>query len=283
MKKLTSILIVVLTTTFILTSCQGSKSKEAEKVKNEGKVIVLNGQGKNDTIDYKGVGCVENIKDTALLNTIIREMSERTKKLLNFPLTFNPQKIELTVIKQDSLYYFDSNKKIENTILVIAKSFYIAKNAYGTEIEGDNMTSFYVKDDKITDLEDQIRLDSLKFDGENINRKLSLYSKYDESAIDILPTKGKDYIVFSSLNCVDEGTWLLIGLENGEEIKLISWNDFNCDGKSYFNPFSSKQVQKLKEVKIKSISIVDKKSVTCMVPKNETDYFIQLMKLMYKN
>lgn len=283
MKKLTSILIVVLTTTFILTSCQSSKSKEAEKVKNEGKVIVLNGQGKNDTIDYKGVGCVENIKDTALLNTIIREMSERTKKLLNFPLTFNPQKIELTVIKQDSLYYFDSNKKIENTILVIAKSFYIAKNAYGTEIEGDNMTSFYVKDDKITDLEDQIRLDSLKFDGENINRKLSLYSKYDESAIDILPTKGKDYIVFSSLNCVDEGTWLLIGLENGEEIKLISWNDFNCDGKSYFNPFSSKQVQKLKEVKIKSISIVDKKSVTCMVPKNETDYFIQLMKLMYKN
>jgi hypothetical protein len=283
MKKLTSILIVVLTTTFILSSCQGSKNKEAEKVKNEGKVIVLNGQGKNDTIDYKGVGCVENIKDTALLNTIIREMSERTKKLLNFPLTFNPQKIELTVIKQDSLYYFDSNKKIENTILVIAKSFYIAKNAYGTEIEGDNMTSFYVKDDKITDLEDQIRLDSLKFEGENINRKLSLYSKYDDSAIDILPTKGKDYIVFSSLNCVDEGTWLLIGLENGEEIKLVSWNDFNCDGKSYFNSLSNKQVQKLKEVKIKSISIVDKKSVTCMVPKNESDYFIQLMKLLYKN
>jgi len=282
MKKLTSILMVALATTFFFNSCQSAKSKEEEKVKNVGKTIVEDGKGLKDTIDFKGVGCEENIKDTALFNTVIREVTKRTKNRLNFPLSFNPQRVELTIIKQDSLYYFENNKKIENALLVIAKYFYIAKNAYGTEIEGDNTLAFYIKDNKITDLEEKIILDSLKFNGENISRKLSLYSTYDNSSIDILPTKDKDFIVFSSLNCVDEGTWLLVKFENGEEVKLVSWNDFNCDGKSYFHPFNSKQVQKLKVNKIKSISIVDKKSVNCMVPKNESDYFMQLVNLYSK-
>ena len=35
-------------------------------------------------------------------------------------------------------------------------------------------------------------------------------------------------------SCVGEGSTLHVIFENGENTKLISWNDFNCEGKNYF-------------------------------------------------
>jgi hypothetical protein len=72
---------------------------------------------------------------------------------------------------------------------------------------------------------------------------------------------------------------LLLGLENGEEIKLISWNDFNCDGNSFFKGFTAAQKEKLKANRLKTITIVDDKSMVCSVPLNQSDYWQQVLSL----
>jgi hypothetical protein len=73
----------------------------------------------------------------------------------------------------------------------------------------------------------------------------------------------------------------MLDLENGEEVKLVSWNDFNCDGLSFFRQLSKSQIEMLRKTPLKSVSIIGGSNATCLVPKNKSDYFMQLVKLWY--
>jgi len=112
----------------IISSCKEGNEEEGEKVTNSGKTIAENGQGKKDSIDFNCIGCEENIKDIDLFNDIIEEATKQTREGLNFPLNFMPKSISLSVAKEDSLYYFDDNKKIKNVLSVFAEDKYIGKN-----------------------------------------------------------------------------------------------------------------------------------------------------------
>jgi len=279
MKTLSKIVIVL--SVILFGACQ---NKEFTQVKNDGRVIVLDGQSKNDTLVFKGVGCIEYITDTALFNLIIKESSERTMKVLNFPLSYNPQELGLVVTKEDSLFNFANNKKFENTFKVISKMKYIAKNAFGTEIAGEYYSSYYIVNNKITDISQKIKLEDLKFNGEGIiNRTLNLYSLDGKDHIEIIPTDHKTFIVSSSITCIDKEAWLVFHLEKDEEVRLISWNDFNCEGTSYFRALDQDQVQKFKTFRLDYITLTDDNSIVCVVPENESDYFMQLIKLTYKD
>jgi|688.fasta_scaffold112802_3 hypothetical protein len=275
MKKLTSISII-LSSAIFLYSCNNANSA---KVNNSGKITVENGKGEKDTIDFLCTGCKENIKTIVLFDKVINEANLLTKNSLNYPLSFIPKSVDLTVIKEDSLYYFESNKKIENVIHVIAKYAYIAKNSYGNELEGEALNSFYIKDENVKDLENEIKLEKLSFVDKYINRTLAGYGKNSEF-IEFTPTKDKLILVQSSLGCVDEGSAFQITLENGEVIELISWNDFNCDGTSYFRWYNTSQIEKLKTSRIKYLFIYSRgESVMVTIPKNKSDYFQQLIGL----
>jgi hypothetical protein len=261
----------------LIISCNsgGSKSEETQ-VLNEGSAIIENGKGINDTIPYKCIGCKEYL-NLEMFEKVKKESSKIAKKNLNNPLSFIPQSMDIVIIKEDSLYNFETNKKIDSVLTVLTTYKCIGQNAYGTEMNVEQIISFYLVNGAINDISESIKLEDLKFEDKSINRILSL--SYNNSFIEIIPTKDKILIVNSSISCVDEGTWLLINLLNGDEIKLVSWNDFNCDGKSYFRWFSKQQIEKLKANKIESISLIDDKSVAIIVPKNKSDYLVQLLNL----
>lgn len=280
MKKLTSITMILISASLLVYSCKSETTTAVEMVKvtNNGEVIVENGKGIKDTINFQCTGCEENIKEISLFNKITKEASLRTKKSLNYPLSFIPKKIELTVIKEDSLFYFENNKRIEKLTFIIAKYGYIGKNSYGNELEGDAFQSFYIQDNEIVDLKDEIKLDSLYFD-KYINRTLSGFDN-DNGFIEFTPTKRKSIILKSSLSCVDEGSQFQIILENDTEVELSSWNDFNCEGTSYFKWFNKSQIAKLKASKVKYLYIYSEgKSVMVRLAKNKSDYFQQLIEL----
>jgi len=259
-----------------VSSC--SSNNDTEKVEDQGKVIIKNGKDENDTITFNCVGCTKHIKEYSVFKKIVEEAGNKTKSALHFPLSFNPENLDLTIIKQDSMYYFDNNKKIENLLFVISDYKYVAKNSYGNELEGSQSNSFYVKDNNIIELEDKIKLEDLRF-SDVINRTLSGFRNNDEF-IELIPLKDKSIIVKSSLNCVDEGTNFMFILENEKEINLYSWNDFNCEGNSYFEWFNKEQIESLKLSRIKYMYInSDGESVMVNVPKNQSDYMQQLLNL----
>jgi hypothetical protein len=276
MKTIINSLLII--TLLLFFSCS-NKNGQNKIIDNNGKMVVLNGKGISDTVLFQCLGCKENIKDTSVFNSIFREASLRVKNKLSYPLSFDPVRIEITTTVKDSLIDVSSNKLISNVLSVIAKYFYTAKNGYGNELEGNSYVSFYFKDSKIEEIEDKIKLDSLQFNDKIINRTLSLYTPNEDASIEIIPSRDKSLIVITSLNCVDENAWLVIKLENDTEIRLTSWNDFNCEGRAYFNKLSASQQKQLASSPVKFISFVDKKSVSCIVPPNEKDYFIQLISL----
>ena len=278
--KILKLMIMPLTmyfTTILMISCGSSVEKTKEKtVLNEGTTIVENGKGLNDTIPFKCIGCKENLT-FEMFEVVKNESSKLAKNNLNNPLSFKPVSMDIVVITEDSLYSFETNSKIDSVKTVLTTYKYIGQNAYGTEISGEQIISFYLVNGAVKDISEEIKLEDLKFEGKSINRTLSI--SYNDKFIEIIPTKDESLIVESSISCVDEGTWFLIKLLNGDEIKLVSWNDFNCEGTSYFRWFSKQQIEKLKSNKIESISIVDDKSVAVIVAKNKSDYFIQLLNL----
>lgn len=69
-------------------------------------------------------------------------------------------------------------------------------------------------------------------------------------------------------NCVDQGSTLDIIFENGEKIKLTSWNKFNCKGTSYFT-LSDNHRKIFSESKIKAVRFTEKKSRDKMTSKTE--------------
>lgn len=274
MKKIIMMMALMMCFAILIIGC-GEKSKK-EIVLNEGTVIVQNGKGLNDTIPFTCVGCQENLS-FEMFEIVKNENAKRAKDNLINPLSFKSVSMDIVIIKEDSLYDFETNEKIDSVLTVITKYQYIGQNAYGTEISGGHTISFYLVNGLIEDISENIKLENLKFEDEIINR--NLYLSHEDGFIDILPTEGKSLIVNTSIGCVDEGTMLFIKLLNGDEIKLNSWNEFNCDGISYFRLVAKEDIEKLKYSPIERISVVDDEYIGISVPKNNSDYFIQLINL----
>jgi hypothetical protein len=276
MHKLT--FIPVLSIALLFNAC-GESPKTTEEITNQGNVILENGKGEKDSVSYQCVGCKELVKSKKLFDKIVNEASELTKNGLNFPLSYLPKSMEISIIKEESLVDVENNKKMEDIMQVISEIKYIAKNAYGNELEGESIQSFYLQGEKIVDLADKIKLPKLQFEAGFINRTLS-GQEGTEDFIEFTPQKDKSIILKTSLSCVAEGAVFQINLENGEKIELNSWNDFNCDGVSYFHWFSEKQMDMLKTSKLKELFFYsDGEAVMVNIPKNQRDYFSQLFLL----
>jgi len=276
MKKLSIILVVV--TLFTFTNC---KPKVDNSVKDMGTAIVLDGKGQNDTINYTCVNC-EELLNKSSFEKIVTTSTEETRKLMKFPRSFIPLKMEITIIKKDSIFHYETNEKIDGILRVITKYYYAAQNAYGTEAEGDTYVSFYTDTlGNVKNIENLIKLSPLHLKDDGVDRELAIY---DDDGDYIKVSVYKKYlVVYSSLSCVDEGASLTIHFDNDEKINLTSWNDFNCDGHSMFYWFNKTQSELLKKHKLKYVSIYSRgKSSFCLVPENERDYFMQLVDLYNK-
>jgi len=261
-----------------ITSCSLSEYEKDElKVTNDGITSVENGRGIIDTIPFKCIGCVENL-NYDMFNDVIKESSKIAKNNLNNPLSFKPISMDIIIVRGDSLYSYETNKKIDSVLTVITTYEYIGQNAYGTELGGEQLISFTLVDGIIKDISEDVKLEDLKFNDKYINRTLSVYNGSD--FIKVTPTNKKSIIVESSLNCVDEGAIFMVTLLNDKEIEIKSWNDFNCDGLSYFDFYNKTKQDMLKGIGIKYLYIYSRgKSVMVKVPKNKSDYFQQLINL----
>lgn len=271
MKKLLIFLSII-----SLQSCKSDLTK-SNIVEDTGAVVVKNGRDLPDTINYTCIGC-KSLLTPELFTTIQTEATKKAKNNLNNPLSFIPVSQDITIIELDSLINFETGKKIDSVLSAVVNYSYIGKNAYGTEMGGEQLIYLYLVSGQIKDLSNEIKLQDLKFNDKYINR--TLFCSKEDEFIELIPTKDKSIIINSSLGCVDIGANLILTLQDGSEVKILSWNDFNCEGKSYFNPFSQNQVQKLKSSPIKYIHIYSRsKSQLLEVPKNQSDYLQQFFGL----
>lgn len=271
-------LISILSMALIFQAC-GESPKTTEEITNKGNVVLENGKGEMDSVSYQCAGCKELIHTKKLFDKIVSQASEMAKNGLNFPLSYQPKSMELSIIKEESLVDVENNKKMKDITQVISEIKYIAKNAYGNELEGESLYSFYLQGDKVVDIADKIKLPKLQFEDGFINRTLSGQEGEDQF-IEFTPQKDKSIIVKTNLSCVEEAALFQINLENGEKIELNSWNDFNCDGVSYYHWFSDKQIELLKSSKIIDLFFYsDGESVKVDIPKNQRDYFSLLFNI----
>ena len=89
-------------------------------------------------------------------------------------------------------------------------------------------------------------------------------------------------IVKSSYSCIDENTELTFhfsGLSEKDNLKIKSWNKFNCDGDSYYQ-LTKEQLNYLKGKKVQFIHMYYKESLICYIDNNQSDYFDQLASLI---
>ena len=278
MKNLLQSFIAILSFTLVLNACS-TDSKPQDEISNKGKVTVENGKSEKDTIPMTCTGCKEHLQTKKLFDRVVNHAVELTKSQLKFPLSYLPENLELTVIKEDKLIDVESNKPIKDVLQVISEVKYVAKNGYGNELNGESVNSFYIQNEKFVDLKNRIKLPKLAFEKGYINRDLNCFSD-DTDYITFIPLDDKGIIVKSNLSCVEEGSIFQITLEGGDKIEIKSWNDFNCDGTSYFHWFSPKDVEKLKSSKFVSLFFYSHGEATMVdVPKNQKDYFMQLIEL----
>lgn len=263
---------------FVFSNCT---KKVDNSVKNTGTVTVLNGKGQNDTINYTCINC-EELLDKSSFEKIVTTSTEETRKLMKFPRSFIPLKMDIIMGKKDSIFHYETNEKIDGIYQVVTKYSYAAQNAYGTEAEGETYVSFYTDTiGNVKKIENLIKRSPLQLEGDGLSRELAVYGN-DGDYVRVAVYK-KYLTVYSSLSCVDKGATLTIQFDNDEKISLTSWNDFNCDGLSMFYWFNKKQVELLKTNKLKYISIYSRgESSFCSVPENEQDYLMQLVNLYNK-
>lgn len=62
-----------------------------------------------------------------------------------------------------------------------------------------------------------------------------------------------------TITCVDNGSTLDILFEDGSKIKLVNWNDFDCEGVNYFD-LTESQTNDLKTKKLKGLRYTEKRN-----------------------
>ncbi|MES2004291.1 MAG: hypothetical protein V4450_07205 [Bacteroidota bacterium] len=94
----------------------------------------------------------------------------------------------------------------------------------------------------------------------------------------------KDQVNYSGLtvksaqigSCVDKSTLIFL-FEDDTKTTATAWNDFNCDGNSYFD-FNGKMINELSQKKLKSIRFTNGRtfdSFTYDVPEKDRSFFIE--------
>ena len=94
------------------------------------------------------------------------------------------------------------------------------------------------------------------------------------------PTLTSEMIGIGSCNEKDE---LIILLDDGEKINLISWKSFNCEGVGYFS-LTNGMIKKLRNSPLSKIRITNGRSYdsyTKEVNDEDKNYFIQLFNSYY--
>lgn len=98
-------------------------------------------------------------------------------------------------------------------------------------------------------------------------------------------TRGKDkgklyvnslYLRVIGVGCTDEGSTLDIIFENGEKTQLVNWNDFDCDGVSYFRLDGKEDL--FKSDNITAIRYTNKRNYESMTVKENIGEFSNLLK-----
>jgi YHS domain-containing protein len=279
MKK---VLILGFFTLSILAGCDKS-------LKDSGEITVPNGKGEGTKIKYACKNCLEYIEKTDVFNKVIDEITKNAKNSLKYPLSFVPVSIDINVEPITDKYYYSDNEPVEGAYNIFYTYKYIAKNAYNTEIEGEHEDVINIVGSGIMpDFYKLLRLDSLYVMESNdeyrtINRNLLAIN--NDEYIKITPMIYKDRIalvVKSSFTCLDKGTSLtfsFVDLPKGDNLKIESWNDFNCEGNAYYF-LTKKQLKQFKDRKIQYISMYYKESLVVFLDRNKQDYFDQLASLI---
>ncbi len=259
-------------------SCNNLSNSKA-KFSNTGATLVLNGRNEVDSLKFSCDSCYEILQDKTVFDTIISVVTSDAKNTLRNKLSFKPISVDLTIIRQDSVYY-TSGKPIDSLVAVIAKYKCIGKNAYGVENEVESTSLTYLINKKVANLEGKIKKSPLSLAKKGIvSRNLLLYTD-DGTTMTIQPVilnDGIHLIVTTDQSCVEDSK-LNITLANDEEISIKSWNKFNCNSTSYFR-ISPSSSEKLMTNPIKYISFSDDNLVFCSIPENEKDYFVQFVSL----
>jgi hypothetical protein len=267
----------------VIVSCT---KKNSNKVKNTDVVDVVNAYGKNDTLRYVCDSCEKYITNPDILQKIINQATEETKSIVTNPLSFLPRNVHIKVVKQDSMYYFDNGKHIDSCLLVTTDYTFVSKNYYGTDVQNTNQSNiFFIGSNIKKDFLEIVRKDSLRtiLNGSAVDRNLKLSDIDGDGTFSILPALKHpiNLLIESSISCIDKNAILTIFFEDSSEIKMNSWNDFNCSGNAYFH-LTSSHIEKLKTKKIKNISFYSDKMQFASIKKNDSDYFIQVMALLPK-
>jgi len=262
----------------ILIGCKGLTNSKP-KIANNGVTTVLNGKNEIDSLKFSCDSCYEILQDKSVFDTIIIIATNEAKNMLRNKLSFKPISVNLTIIRQDSVYY-TTGKPIDSLVAVIAKYKCIGKNAYGVEDEVESTSLTYLINNRVSNLDGKIKKKPLSL-GEKgtVSRNLSLYAD-DGGSMVIQPVKLNDgihLIVTTDKSCVEDSR-LNITFIDDEEISAKSWNKFNCNSTSYFR-LSLSNLEKLKTTPIKYVSFSEDELVFCSVPENEKDYFVQFVSL----
>jgi len=262
----------------LLLACNNTTQPNTEKVANSGTATVKTAAGTTETFKYTCTGCAENLKNAAELEQLANKTIELVKKEMEMPETLKPVSAEFVVEKRDDLFYWENNKPIENALSVTAYLSYTAQKADGSAISDEGGASFYMKDGKPANLENEIRPDSLATDQfGNIKTPLLLFSQNDEEYIVIKPLLASNTLQIEyGKNCLKKEDQLVVTFVDGADYKLQAHNVIGC--KAYFD-LTGTIVKQLGRVGVTSVKLVSQKPFTAAVPKNRSDYFMQLAKV----
>ena len=92
----------------------------------------------------------------------------------------------------------------------------------------------YIRVDKYTDKKTvkSIPVSFSEDDGNTENRSVYVQLDIEEKNGKITPSHL--YFWLKDESCVNKGSTIHVAFDNGEKTKLVSHNDFNCDGENYF-------------------------------------------------
>lgn len=262
----------------IIVGCN-SITNSKKKFTNNGVTTVINGRNAIDSLRYTCDSCSEILNDKSVFDTVIFIASAEAKGILKNKLSFRPISVDLTVIRQDSVYY-TSGKRIDSLVAVLAKYKCIGKNGYGVEDEVESTSVIYLINNNVTNLDGKIKKDPLTLQSSGVvSRNLTLYG--DDGSITIQPVKNNGnihLIVTTDESCV-ENARLTITFNDDDKITITSWNKFNCNSTSYFQ-LNSSHLELLKAKPIHYVTFSEDDLVFCSVPENQKDYFVQYVSLI---
>lgn len=92
-------------------------------------------------------------------------------------------------------------------------------------------------------------------------------------------------ITMVNIGSCNENDEIIILFENGEKITKKSWNDFNCEGNSYFN-LTKDEIELLRTVPLSKIKVTNGRtydSFTEEVKEKDRRYFIQIFYALDNN